>query len=98
MDLYLKTTSKEAFLQDLKRAGIEIEDFEGNYFQNDVLIIDWVGQIPYPFETDEEGNIIGEIKYRDGQHVNIRSKEPIDISKFENTVQVFPKKPYRTFS
>lgn len=97
MDYYLITTSKEAFLQDLQRAGIEIE-MEGNFYQDENIIIDWVGLIPNPVETDDEGNIIGEITYIDGQHVNIRSVEPIDISLFKNTFDVYPNKPFRTFS
>jgi hypothetical protein len=91
MNYYLRTISKEAFLQDLRLSGINI-NLEGKYYQDENIIIDWLGEIPYPSETEEE------ITYREGQHVNIRSVEDIDISKFENTVQVFPKKPYRTFS
>ena len=97
MDYYLKTTSKEAFLQDLQRVGIEIE-MEGNYFQDDKIIIDWIGQIPNTIETDEEGNIIGEITYKAGQHVNIRSVQPIDVSLFQDTQDVYPEQPYRMFS
>ena len=97
MDYYLRTTSKEAFLQDLAKAGINIE-LEENYFQDDQIIVDWIGLIPNPSETDEEGNPVGEITYRDGQHVNIRSVSEIDVSLFENTVDVYPNRPYRKFS
>ena len=97
MDYYLRTTDKESFLQDLRRAGIEIE-MEENYFQNEKMIIDWRGQIPNPVEVDEEGNIIGEVTFKDGQHVNIRSKEPIDIELFQHTQSVYPEVPYRMFS
>jgi hypothetical protein len=97
MDYYLRTTSKEAFLQDLEKAGIEIE-LEGNYYQDESIIIDWIGLIPNPMETDEEGNPIGEITYREGQHVNIRSTKEIDLSLFKNTVAVYPNRSYRTFS
>jgi len=97
MDYYLRTTSKEAFLQDLQRAGIEIE-MEGNYFQDENMIIDWIGQIPNPIEVDEEGNIIGEITYKEGLHVNIRSVNIIDVTLFENTQDVYPEQPYRMFS
>jgi hypothetical protein len=86
MDYYLKTTSKEAFLQDLSNAGFEIE-MEGDYYQDKNIIIDWIGLIPNEIEGDEEG-----------LHVNIRSREPIDISKFENTQDVYPSPPYRIFS
>ena len=97
MDYYLRTTDKESFLQDLQRAGIEIE-MEENYFQDDKIIIDWIGQIPNPVETDEEGNLIGEVTYKEGLHVNIRSVEPIDVTLFENTQDVYPEIPYRMFS
>jgi hypothetical protein len=97
MDYYLKTTSKEAFIEDLKNANIEIGELD-NYYQDDKIIIDWIGQIPNPVEVDEEGNVIGEVTYIEGQHVNIRTIEPIDISLFENTVNVHPNKPFRVFS
>ena len=97
MDYYLRTTDKESFLQDLRRAGIDIE-MEGNYFQNESIIIDWIGQIPNPVEIDEEGNQVGEVTFKDGQHVNIRSKEPIDIELFQHTQSVYPEVPYRMFS
>jgi hypothetical protein len=97
MDYYLKTTSKQDFIQDLQRAGIEIT-LDNNYYQNENLIIDWIGKIPLPIELDEEGNLIGEIQYYEGEHVNIRSINQIDVSKFENTVDVYPEPPYRMFS
>lgn len=97
MDYYLRTTSKEAFLADLQRAGIEIE-IEGNYYQDEKIIIDWIGLIPDEIEVAEEDNIAEEITYIDGQHVNIRSVEPIDISVFENTTDVHTNKPFRMFS
>lgn len=97
MDYYLRTESKEAFIEDLKNANIEIQELD-NYYQDDKIIIDWIAQIPNPIQTDEEGNIIGEITYREGQHVNIRSVEPIDVSVFINTQDVYPDTPYRVFS
>jgi hypothetical protein len=92
MDYYLKTTSKEAFLQDLKKAGIEIE-MEGDYYQDKNIIIDWIGLIPNEIQNEDE-----ELTYKDGQHLNIRSKEEIDLSKFKNTEDVHPELPYRIFS
>jgi hypothetical protein len=97
MDYYLRTTSKGAFIQDLANAGYEVE-MEENYFQDENLIIDWIGQIPNPIETDEEGNLIGEITYKSGLHVNIRSVESIDVSLFQHTQDVYPEVPYRVFS
>lgn len=97
MDYYLKTTSKEAFLEDLQRIGIEIE-MEGTYYQDENIIIDWIGQIPNPVEYNEEGEPIGEITYKEGQHVNIRSINELDINKFQYTVSVYPEIPYRIFS
>lgn len=97
MDYYLKTTSKEDFIQDLLSIGIEITDFE-NYFQNELLIIDWIGQIPNPIEYDENGEPIGEITFKEGQHVNIRSIGKIDLSNFFHSESVFPNAPYRMFS
>lgn len=97
MDYYLRTTDKESFLQDLQRAGIEIEEFD-NYYQDENIIIDWIGLMPNTIETDEEGNIIGEITYKAGQHVNIRSVQPIDVSLFQDNQDVYPQIPYRMFS
>ena len=97
MDYYLKTTSKEDFIQDLLSIGIEIVDFE-NYFQNEVLIIDWIGEIPNPIEYNESGEPIGEITYKDGYHVNIRSVGEIDLSDFTHSESVLPNSPYRMFS
>jgi hypothetical protein len=97
MDYYLKTTSKEEFIEDLNRAGIEIE-FTGDYYQDDTIIIDWIGLIPNPIELDENNNIIGEITYKDGLHVNIRHVSTIDISAFIHTTNVYPQIPYRVFS
>jgi hypothetical protein len=97
MDYYLRTKSKEEFIEDLKRVGINIT-LEKNYFQNKNIIVDWIGLIPNEYEIDEEGNPIGEPTYKEGQHVNIRSREPIDISKFENTQDVYPSPPHRVFS
>jgi len=97
MDYYLKTTNKQAFLQDLKNAGIEIE-LQNNYYQDENLIIDWIGQIPNPIEFDETGEPIGEITYKEGEHVNIRAINPIDTTAFQNTHDVYPAIPYRMFS
>ena len=97
MDYYLRTTSKESFLQYLASLGLEI-DLENNYYQDENIIIDWIGQIPNPIETDEDGNLIGEITYKEGLHVNIRSVEHIDVSLFQNTTDVYPEIPYRVFS
>lgn len=94
MDYYLKTTTKEDFLQDLILVDIEIDYFE-HYFQNQSIIIDWIGQIPI---IDENAEPIDEIIYNEGQYVNIRSIEAIDVSKFNNTKDVHPNKPYRIFS
>ena len=97
MDYYLKTTSKEDFIQDLLSIGIELIDFE-NYFQNELLIIDWIGQIPNPIEYTESGEPIGEITFKVGQHVNIRSIDEIDLSDFNHSQSVLPNAPYRMFS
>jgi hypothetical protein len=97
MDYYLKTTSKEDFIQDLLSIGIEIVNFE-NYFQNELLIIDWIGQIPNPIEYDESGEIIGELTFKTGQHVNIRSVDEIDLSEFSHSESVFPNSAYGMFS
>lgn len=94
MDYYLRTTSKEDFLKDLILVEIEIDCFE-HYFQNQSIIIDWIGQIPI---IDENAELIDEIIYNEGQYVNIRSIEAIDVSKFINTEDVHPNKPYRIFS
>jgi hypothetical protein len=97
MDYYLKTTSKEDFIQDLLSIRIEITDFE-NYFQNESLIIDWIGLIPNPIEYTESGEPVGEITFRVGEHVNIRSVEEIDLSDLIHCESVLPNTPYRIFS
>ena len=97
MDYFLKTTSKEAFIQDLQLSGIEIE-MPDNYYQDENIIIDWIGLIPNPIQYDENGEVVGEITYRDGLHVNIRHVSTIDITKFINTTEVYPQIPYRLFS
>lgn len=97
MDYYLKTTNKQDFINDLKSIGIELE-METNYYQDETLIIDWIGQIPNPIEFDENGEPIGEITYKEGQHVNIRSIIDIDTSQFTHTSDVFPVTPFRVFS
>lgn len=97
MDYYLKTTSKEDFIQDLLSIGIEIVDFE-NYFQNELLIIDWIGQITNLIEYDENGEIIGELTFKEGYHVNIRSVEEIDLINLIHCESVLPNTPYRMFS
>jgi hypothetical protein len=97
MDYYLRTISKELFLQDLKDTGIDIE-ISGNYYQDNDIIIDWIGKIPNKFNLDVDGNLIGEITYKEDYHVNIRSLNPIDISLFKNTFDVHPSTPYRIFS
>jgi hypothetical protein len=97
MDYYLKTTSKEDFIQDLLSIGIQIVELE-NYFQNEVIIIDWIGQIPNPIEYDENGEQIGELTFRVGEHVNIRSVDEIDLSEFSHSESIFPNAPYRMFS
>lgn len=97
MDYYLKTTSKQDFIHDLQTIGIEIT-LDNNYYQDENIIIDWIGKIPYPIETDQEGNIIGEVVYREGKHVNIRSITELDTTQFVNTSDVYPETPYRVFS
>jgi hypothetical protein len=106
MDYYLRTKSKEEFIEDLKRVGINIT-LEKNYFQNKNIIVDWIGLIPNEIQDenfgvfDENGEMLEnsyEITYKEGQHVNIRSIEEIDITKFENTEDVYPVPPYRKFS
>lgn len=97
MDYYLRTTSKQAFLQDLASLGLEI-DLENNYYQDENIIIDWIGKIPNEIETDEDGNLIGEITYKSGYHVNIRCSGNFDCSLLTSTESVYPDLPYRMFS
>jgi hypothetical protein len=97
MDYYLKKTSKEDFIQELLSIGIEIVELE-NYFQNETIIIDWIGQIPNSIEYTENGEPIGEITFKEGYHVNIRSVDKIDLSDLIHCESVFPNTPYRIFS
>lgn len=97
MDYYLKTTSKEYFIHDLSLLDIGIE-LEDDYFQDKTIIIDWIGLIPNPVEIDEEGDTIGEITFKEGFHVNVRSVDPIAIEIFNHTHLIYPSTPYRVFS
>lgn len=120
MDYYLKTTSKEDFLEDLQTIGINIQ-MSGDYYQDSSIIIDWIGLIPitpdptppdppidpdypqepiYDTEINEFDNLYIPIPpiYRDGQHVNVRSIDILDITQFKNTFEVYPEPPYRMFS
>jgi hypothetical protein len=97
MDYYLKTTSQLDFTEDMLRAGYVIE-INNNYFQDDAIIVDWIGEIPNPIEYDENGEIIGEMTYRDGEYVNVRSVGVVDTSVFVYTFSVYPEIPYREFS
>ena len=97
MDYYLKTSNKTDFLQDLSLIGIAA-DLQGGYYQDQSIIIDWIGQIPNPVEVDDNGEIIGEITYKEGLHVNIRSSHELDIDLFQHTVSIYPETPYRIFS
>jgi len=97
MDYYLKTTSKEDFIQDLTKVGIIIDSLD-NYYQDNIIIIDWIGLIPNPIQVDENGDVIGEITYKDGLHVNIRHTFTIDVNSFDYTTEVYPQLPYRMFS
>lgn len=97
MDYFLKTTSKEAFLSDLQLVGLDIE-LIGDYYQDDSIIIDWIGTIPDYIPTNEFGEPTGEAIVYDGDHLNIRSNQPIDTSQFQNTQSVHPQIPYRVFS
>jgi hypothetical protein len=125
MDYYLKTTSKEAFIEDLQRININIQ-LTGNYYQDSSIIIDWIGLIPADYNSDlpedfspldyleesiySEETLISDFEdipypepptpiiYKDGQFVNIRSIEELDITQFQNTSEVYPDIPYRMFS
>ena len=97
MDYYLKTTNQLDFTSDMLRAGYVIEILN-DYFQDEAVIVDWIGEIPNPIELDENGEPIGEITYRDGEYVNVRSVNEIDINVFQYTTSVYPEIPYRVFS
>jgi len=97
MDYYLRTTSKEDFLQDLKEAGIHIQ-MEGDYYQDTEMCIDWIGLIPNSVEIDDQDAPLGEMTFKTGQHVNIRTVRSLDTSLFQRTTDVHPDPPYRMFS
>ena len=97
MDYFLKTVSKELFIQDLSIVGYQIV-LTYDYYQDENIIVDWIGIIPNPPVFDDDGNVIGETTYKDGLCVNIRSVLEIDINLFLNTVSVYPDIPYRVFS
>lgn len=107
MDYYLRTSLKQAFIEDLQRVGIQVE-LQDNYYQDQTIIIDWIGLVPLPVELDESDLQLFRdedypveptgAQYYEGQHVNIRSVNLIDITLFANTVDVHPVTPFRMFS
>ncbi len=87
-DFYLKTDNKAAVLAEL---GIEME---GNYYQDENYIIDWIGQIPIIQDDEVTG-------YKEGDHFNVRVLNPDFEETFNNltsAVTVYPEPPYRIFA
>lgn len=89
-DLYLKATSYNALVSILAENGIELE---GNYYQNDDFILDWIGKVPKT--VDEETGEVTEwfTSYR----FNVRLLNP-EITIFNSFTPVHPETPYRMFS
>jgi hypothetical protein len=97
MDYYFITTSKEDFINDMNKIGLYI-NVEENYFQDEKIIVDWVGKIVKENIYDEDKVEIIDIIYFDGLHVNVRSVDILDIELFVNTFAVSPNYPRRMFS
>lgn len=81
----------------MENVGYNI-DLTYDYYQDDYIIVEWLGIIPNPPVLDGNGNIVGETTYRDDVYVNVRSINDIDITLFQNTTSVHPEIPYRVFS
>jgi len=93
-DLYLKATSLEALQIHLIANDVikEASEMTG-YFQNEDLIIDWIGKVPKV--TDEETGEVTEW-YPDFRF-NVRLLDETSTL-FDTFQSVFPETPYRVFS
>lgn len=89
-DLYLRCSAKEEVA-----ALLTLEDgqvFE-HYYENELFVLDWVGQIPTAF--DEEGNVT---EWADGQHFNVYAKSGHEEETnllFNSFERAFPYTPFR---
>jgi len=89
-DLYLKATSYAALVSLLAGNGIEME---GNYFQNEQFIVDWIGKVPKV--TDEETGEV--IEWFTQYRFNVRLLDE-SVTLFDSFTSVYPETPYRVFS
>lgn len=89
-DLYLKATSFTALKAHLSANSITMES---NYFQNEGVIIDWIGKVPETFDL-ETGEVLS---YFTQHRFNVRLLND-SLTLFDIFTNVFPETPYRTFS
>lgn len=118
-DIYASCESREAFVQDMKSIYYRFikENEEGEEELNTHThkwTIDYIGKLEKsPAEYDEEGNLISEATYWDGDRVNIRLHDEefekdfmamLEAGEFDhlpnNTefITPQPKTPNRTFA
>lgn len=89
-DLYLRTEAKANVTALLT---LEEDQVFENYFENDLFIIDWIGQIPTAF--DEEGNVAS---WAEGLHFNVYAKPGHESEVnllFTHFERAFPYTPFR---
>lgn len=87
-DYFFKTPDRTVLSQ------LEIE-MEGDYYQDENFIIDWIGKLPKTF--DDEGHVTS---WTENERFNVRVINPEYETTFDNltgAVPVAPETPYRVF-
>lgn len=88
-DIFLKADTREALDDHLATHDIIIQ---GNYYQDDSMIIDWIGKVPRSVNQDGEVT-----EWYSGYRFNVRLiDESVNI--FSVFTEVSPDIPYRVFS
>lgn len=89
-DLYLRCESKSEVAALL---SLEEDQVFEHYFENELFVLDWVGQIPTAF--DEEGNVTS---WAEGLHFNVYAKPGHESEVnllFNHFERAFPYTPFR---
>lgn len=93
-DLFLKATSLEALQIHLISNDVIKEAPEMiSYFQNEDLVIDWIGKVPQTTDA-ETGEVL---TWYPDYRFNVRLLDETNTL-FDTFTNVFPETPYRVFS